>query len=111
MTWACCGTGPWEPCPAGSAPPSTLGSHLRCYAWGNVLQLEKTGRELLARLSRGSGTASRSSTAPPIRLSYMRSIQPGGRVRRRGPGSVICGKGGGGQVIQRVIIRYAVSSA
>jgi hypothetical protein len=54
MTWACCGTGPWEPCSAGSAPPSTLGSHLRCYAWGNVLQLEKTGRELLARLSRGA---------------------------------------------------------
>jgi hypothetical protein len=32
--------------------PSTLGSHLRCYAWGNVLQLEKAGRELLARLAR-----------------------------------------------------------
>jgi len=31
--------------------PSTLGSHLRSYAWGNVLQLEKAGRELLARLS------------------------------------------------------------
>jgi hypothetical protein len=36
----------------GIRAPSTLGSHLRCYAWGNVLQLEKTGRELLARLSR-----------------------------------------------------------
>jgi hypothetical protein len=36
----------------GVRAPSTLGSHLRCYAWGNVLQLEKTGRELLARLSR-----------------------------------------------------------
>jgi hypothetical protein len=32
--------------------PSTLGSHLRCYTWGNVLQLEKADRELLARLSR-----------------------------------------------------------
>jgi hypothetical protein len=38
----------------GTRAPSTLGSHLRCYAWGNVLQLEKTGRELLARLSRGA---------------------------------------------------------
>ena len=31
--------------------PSTLGSHLRCYTWGNVLQLEKAGREFLARLA------------------------------------------------------------
>jgi hypothetical protein len=36
----------------GARAPSTLGSHLRCYTWGNVLQLEKAGRELLARLSR-----------------------------------------------------------
>jgi hypothetical protein len=35
----------------GVRAPSTLGSHLRSYAWGNVLQLEKAGRELLARLS------------------------------------------------------------
>ena len=43
--------GRWTRCSAGSAFP-TLGSHLRSYAWGNVLQLEKAGRELLARLSR-----------------------------------------------------------
>ena len=36
----------------GVRAPSTLGSHLRCYAWGNVLQLEKAGRELVGRLSR-----------------------------------------------------------
>jgi hypothetical protein len=36
----------------GVRAPSTLGSHLRCYAWGNVLQIEKAGRELLTRLSR-----------------------------------------------------------
>jgi hypothetical protein len=36
----------------GVRAPSTLGSHLRSYAWGNVLQLEKAGRELLARLAR-----------------------------------------------------------
>jgi hypothetical protein len=36
----------------GVRAPSTLGSHLRCYTWGNVLQLEKAGRELLARLAR-----------------------------------------------------------
>jgi Transposase DDE domain group 1 len=37
---------------SGIRAPSTLGSHLRCYTWGNVLQIEKAGRELLARLSR-----------------------------------------------------------
>ena len=35
----------------GVRAPSTLGSHLRCYTWGNVLQLEKAGREFLARLA------------------------------------------------------------
>ena len=38
----------------GVRAPSTLGSHLRSYTWGNVLQLEKAGRELLARLSCGA---------------------------------------------------------
>jgi DDE family transposase len=37
---------------AGVRAPSTLGSHLRSYSWGNVLQLERAGRELLARLAR-----------------------------------------------------------
>jgi Transposase DDE domain group 1 len=36
----------------GVRAPSTLGSHLRSYTWGNVLQLEQAGRELLARLCR-----------------------------------------------------------
>jgi hypothetical protein len=36
----------------GVRAPSTLGSHLRSYTWGNVLQLEKAGRDLLARLAR-----------------------------------------------------------
>jgi hypothetical protein len=36
----------------GVRAPSTLGSHLRSYTWGNVLQLEKAGREFLTRLSR-----------------------------------------------------------
>jgi len=35
---------------AGVRAPSTLGSHLRSYSWGNVLQIERAGRELLARL-------------------------------------------------------------
>lgn len=42
--------------------PSTLGSHLRSYTWGNVSQLEKAAREFLAGLARqapllpGAGT-------------------------------------------------------
>lgn len=35
----------------GIRAPSTLGSHLRCYTWGNVSQLEKAGREFLANLA------------------------------------------------------------
>jgi hypothetical protein len=46
----------------GVRAPSTLGSHLRCYTWGNVSQLEKAGRQFLAELARrapllpGAGT-------------------------------------------------------
>ena len=36
----------------GVRAPSTLGSHLRSYTWGNVAQLEKASREFLARLAR-----------------------------------------------------------
>jgi len=46
----------------GIRAPSTLGSHLRSYTWGNVAQLEKAGGEFLAELARrapllpGAGT-------------------------------------------------------
>ena len=36
----------------GVRAPSTLGSHLRSYTWGNVAQLEKASREFLAELAR-----------------------------------------------------------
>jgi hypothetical protein len=36
----------------GVRAPSTLGSHLRSYTWGNVSQLEEAGREFLAELAR-----------------------------------------------------------
>ena len=36
----------------GVRAPSTLGSHLRSCTWGNVTQLEKTGRLFLAELAR-----------------------------------------------------------
>ena len=35
----------------GIRAPSTLGSHLRSYAWGNVSQLDKAGREFLIALA------------------------------------------------------------
>jgi hypothetical protein len=35
----------------GIRAPSTLGSFLRCLSWGNVRQIEKVGRQLLARLA------------------------------------------------------------
>ena len=35
----------------GMRAPSTLGSHLRSYDWGNVSQLEKASRKFLVRLS------------------------------------------------------------
>ena len=35
----------------GIRAPSTLGSHLRCYTWGNVSQLDKAGREFLIALA------------------------------------------------------------
>jgi hypothetical protein len=36
----------------GVRAPSTLGSHLRSYTWGNISQLEKAGREFLGALTR-----------------------------------------------------------
>ena len=36
----------------GVRAPSTLGSHLRSYTWGNVSQLEKVSREFLSELAR-----------------------------------------------------------
>ena len=47
----------------GIRAPSTLGSFLRAFTWGNVLQLQKVHREFLAELARrgpllpGAGTA------------------------------------------------------
>jgi hypothetical protein len=35
----------------GVRPPSTLGSFLQSFTWGNVLQLEEVSRELLAELA------------------------------------------------------------
>src|SRR6476646_1024308 len=47
----------------GVRAPSTLGSHLRAYNWGNVSQLEKAGRKFLAALCRRAPAHSPSSTS------------------------------------------------
>ena len=52
MTWTCCGTARWSGLFGGVRAPSTLGSFLRSFTWGNVCQLEKASRELLAALAR-----------------------------------------------------------
>ena len=52
MTWTCCGTARWTELFGGIRAPSTLGSHLRSYTWGNVRQLEAAGRQFLAELAR-----------------------------------------------------------
>jgi hypothetical protein len=51
MTWTCCGTGRCRRC-WGIRAPSTLGSFLRTFTWGNVLQLGKVSGLLLGELAR-----------------------------------------------------------
>jgi hypothetical protein len=41
----------------GVRAPSTLGSFLRSFTWGNVLQLEKVSRLLLTELARRAPAA------------------------------------------------------
>ncbi len=60
----------------GIQAPSTLGSHLRCYTWGNVRQLEKAHREFLTRL------AGRAPLLPGARVHrYRRAPDPGQEPR------------------------------
>ena len=46
----------------GIRAPSTLGSHLRSYTWGNVRQLEEVDRQLLARAGAAGAAAARRGT-------------------------------------------------
>src|SRR5207302_449053 len=65
----------------GIRAPSTLGSHLRSYTWGNVAQLEKAGREFLAQLARRSPLLPGAGTPPP---PAARRAWPRRRSARRG---------------------------
>ena len=48
MTWGLLRHGAMNALFGGICAPSTLGSRLRSYTWGNVAQLEKASREFLA---------------------------------------------------------------
>ena len=62
----------------GIRAPSTLGSHLRCYTWGNVRQLEAVNRRLLAGLARPGAAAARQGRAglPRHRLDAKTGLRP-----------------------------------
>src|SRR5258707_3006712 len=55
----------------GVRAPSTLGSHLRSYTWGNVSQLEKAGREFLIALAREAPLLPGAGTLAFIDIDWM----------------------------------------
>ncbi|SRR5260221_9171803 len=66
--------------------PSTLGSHLRCYTWGNVSQLEKAGRLFPAELARHRCCPARRHWRSSI-STRCKSGSTGTRSRARGLGT------------------------
>ena len=56
----------------GVRAPSRLGSHLRCYTWGNVAQLEKAGREFLIALAGQAPLLPGAGTLASIDIDSMR---------------------------------------
>ena len=71
----------------GVRAPSTLGSHLRSYSWGNVLQLEKAGRELLARLSRQAPLLPGAGVLAFVDVDSTQKRSTATRKKARGPGT------------------------
>ena len=69
---------------SGVRAPSTLGSHLRSYAWGNVRQLDKAHRGFLAALADDSAAAAR--TRGPRIHRYRLDAEAGLRLRQGGRG-------------------------
>jgi hypothetical protein len=68
----------------GVRAPSTLGSHLRSYAWGNVPQIEKAGRGLLARLLREAPLLPGADVLAFIDIDSTQSGSTGTRRKARG---------------------------
>ena len=83
----------------GVRAPSTLGSHLRCYTWGNVAQLEKAGREFLIGAGRAGAAAARRGHAGVHRHRLhaetgLRAREAGRQVRaHEDPGEIAAGPG------------------
>src|SRR5450755_674118 len=59
----------------GIRAPSTLGSFLRSFTWGNVLQLEKVSRLLLADLARRAPLLPGQDTVAFVDIDSMRACQ------------------------------------
>ena len=83
----------------GIRAPSTLGSHLRSYTWGNVCQLEKAGREFLAELARRAPLLPGADTLAFIDIDSMQKRvyghqKQGAAVRaHEDPGQIAAGPG------------------
>ncbi len=70
----------------GVRAPSTLGSHLRAYDFGNVAQLEKVSRRLLIRLARRRRCCAARSTWRSSTSTRRRSASTATASRARGSG-------------------------
>lgn len=71
----------------GVRAPSTPGSFLRAFTWGNVSQLQKTHREVLASLARGAPLLPGAGTLAFIDLDSTQSASTGTRRRARRSGT------------------------
>jgi len=82
----------------GVRAPSTLGSHLRCYTWGNVSQLEKAGREFLVNLAGRAPLLPGAGTLAFIDIDSMQKRvyghnKQGARFGHKDPGEIAAGPG------------------
>ena len=69
----------------GTRAPSTLGSHLRSYSWGNVRQLEAVNRALLAELAARAPLLPGKDVLAFVNIDSMQNGSTG--IRSRAPGS------------------------
>src|SRR5690242_15190619 len=65
----------------GIRAPSTLGSHLRSYSWGNVRQLEMVNREMLGELARRAPLLPGRDTLAVVDIDAMQKRVYGHRKR------------------------------
>ena len=71
----------------GIRAPSTLGSHLRSYSWGNVRQLEAVNRQLLAELARRAPLLPGKDQLAFVGIDSMQKRVYGHKSRARGSGT------------------------